>query len=90
MNYQRAATEAIKGFNVYRKSPLIHEIEEGAQFRRLTVYESSGTSQQLTHCLFGLEFCDPMGANYREIMICVYLKDGEILRDVRLYTLNNI
>lgn len=94
MNYQTAAKLAIKEWDAYRRSTLIKEIEKGAQFRRLTVYESSGWSNKLSSVLFGLEFCDKNGENYREIMISVAVpKSGTCktpLVDVRLYTISNI
>ena len=90
MDYQRAAAEALKGWNAYRKNPAVKEIAKDSQFRKLTVYESSGNASALDYCLFGLEFCDKDGTNYKEIMIAVYVKDGAILQDVRLYTISNI
>ena len=93
LNYQTAAREAIKAFDAYRKSICVKEIEKGAQFRKLTVYESSGTADNLGHVLFGLEFCGPEGDNYREVLVSVNLvklessNTYEILSDVRLYTI---
>ena len=91
MNYQQAATRAIKEWDRYRKSSLIKEIEKTAQFRQLTVYESAGTENKLSHVLFGLQFCSKDGDNYREIMISVnYLEDSKAyMDDVRLYTITS-
>ena len=89
MNYQQAANHAIKAFDAYRRSKIVKEIEYKAQFRRLTVYESSGCGNKLTSVLFGLEFCDKEGSNYREVMISVY-QDEKIYTDVRLYTITSI
>lgn len=94
MNYQTSAKLAIKEWDAYRRSALIKEIEKTAQFRKLTVYESCGKGNKLTSVLFGLEFCDKNGENYKEIMISVAVpKSGTCktpLVDVRLYTISNI
>jgi hypothetical protein len=93
MNYQTAAKEAIKAFDSYRRSTLVKEIENTAEFRQLTVYESTGCNNKIRHVLFGLQFCSKNGDNYREIMISVF--DNSYLQhpatgystDVRLYTI---
>ena len=87
MNYQQAANNAIRAFDAYRRSKIVKEIEFEAQLRRLTIYESSGCGNKLTSVLFGLEFCNEEGSNYREVLIGVSEVNGEILRDVRLCTL---
>lgn len=90
MNYSTAANNAIRAFDAYRKSAFVSEIEKTAELRTLKVYESSGSGNNLNHVLFGLEFCDQEGSNYREVLISVDLVNGEILRDVRLYTIQKI
>lgn len=93
MNYQSAAKEAIRAFDTYRRSPIVKEIESTAEFRQLTVYESTGCNNKIRHVLFGLQFCSKNGDNYREIMISVF--DNAYLQhpttgystDVRLYTI---
>ena len=91
MNYQQAANHAIKAFEDCRRNKIliVKEIEFEAQFRKLTVYESSGCGNKLTSVLFRLEFCDKEGSNYREVMISVY-QDEKIYTDVRLYTITSI
>lgn len=69
MNYQKAALTALRKFEWARG--LFVSIEDGAQFRKLTVYESAGHDGSLTYVLFGLEFCDAEGSNYREVFIRV-------------------
>lgn len=92
MNYQQASKEAIRAFDAYRRSRIVKEIERTAEFRKLTVYESSGNANDLQHVLFGLEFCSENGDNYREVLISVsYLKDFKAFEtDVRLYTIEKI
>ena len=87
LNYQTAATVAIKEFEAYRKLNCVKEIEKDAQFRQLTVYESNGRGDKLTFVLYGLQFCGPEGDNYREVMIGVGLYDGKAVADLRLYTI---
>ena len=87
MTYQTAAAKAIQAWDRYRKSSRVKEIEETAQFRRLTVYESGGNEHGLTHVLFGLEYCSKDGDNYREINISVHHSwsdQVEYTTDVRL------
>ena len=86
LTYQTAATVAIKEFDYYRKS-LVKEIENDAQFRQLTVYESNSRGGKLTFVLYGLQFCSAEGDNYREVMIGVGLYDGKAVADLRLYTI---
>lgn len=96
MNYQMAAKEAIRAFDTYRRSRIVKEIENTAEFRKLTAYESTGLGNHLSKVLFGLEFCDKNGENYREILISVF--DGNKLEhptegfftDVRLYTITAV
>ena len=98
MNYQNAAKEAIRAFDAYRRSRIVKEIERTAEFRKLTTYESTGVGNNITHVLFGLEFCDKNGENYREILISVVdgmsiegpVKTKGFLTDVRLYTITKV
>lgn len=57
MNYQTASMRALKCFEVCRKSTICELIEKDAQFRKLTVLESTGYSGKLNHVLFEIEFC---------------------------------
>jgi hypothetical protein len=91
MNYQQAAIRAIKEWDRCRKSSLVKEIEKTAQFRTLKAYESSGSGDNITHVLFGLEFCSKDGDHYREVMVSVnYNPDTKAyFDDVRLYTIQD-
>ena len=95
MNYQTAAKEAIRAFDSYRRSRIVKEIENTAEFRKLVVYESTGQGNKLTQVLFGLEFAAKDGDNYREVLISVVdamstsVPVKGFLTDVRLYTITN-
>ena len=94
MNYQQAAAKALKEFDYHRRATVVKKIENTAQFRQLTVYESSGTGTKLSHVLFGLQFCSEEGDNYRELMISVdeleFHHKKSIVTDLRLYTIQKI
>lgn len=92
MNYQQAATKAIQEWDRYRKSSLVKEIEKTAQFRKLTMYESSGSGDKLSHVLMGIEFCSKDGDNYREVLVSVNYSEEtkSYFTDVRLYTIESV
>ena len=85
MNYSTAARRAISAFNQLRgrvpESSTGETIEKSAEFRRLTVLESSRSSKGLDHVLFELEFCSKQGDNYRSVWIRVNSK--ETILDIR-------
>lgn len=81
MNYSTAASKAIRAFNQLRgRLPVSHStgetIEKTAEFRRLTVLESSGSHDKLCAVLFELEFCSKEGDNYRTVWIRVHPKES--------------
>lgn len=69
MNYETAANKALRKFEWAKKNR--PEIPADSQFRTLKVYESSGTGSRLSYVMFGLEYCDKNGENYRECIIRV-------------------
>lgn len=83
MDYQKASTLALRKF-CWAIGLMPHAIEDGAQFRQLTVLESSGTSKNLTYVLFELQFCSKDGDNYRRVMIRV--RNSEMGMDAELDT----
>ena len=82
MNYSTAARKAINAFNQLSGKVPFNDvgltIEKGAQFRKLTVLESSGTGAKLQHVLFELEFCDKNGENYRSVWIRCSAKESSL------------
>lgn len=92
-NYQVAAREAIRAFDAHRKSDSVKEIAKTDEFRTLKAYESGAKENNIYYVLFGLEFCDYTGDNYREILIAVYhhpKEGGLVTSDVRLYTITSV
>ena len=87
MNYQNAAVAAIRAFDYYRKNGLVPEIEREAEFRSLTVYESSGNQGGLTYVLFNLEFSNKDGKNYSHVEISCFVSGGKVIADVLVGTL---
>ena len=83
MNYSIAARKAIRAFEILKGRVATTSegltIEKSAQFRSLTVLESSGSGNKLHACLFGLEFCSKDGDNYRNVWIRVYSEGGSVL-----------
>lgn len=75
MNYQNASLLALKKFEWARKVNMPYAIELDAQFRKLTVLESSGYSDNLTYVLFEIEFCGKEGNHYRTVWIRVRNSD---------------
>ena len=70
MNYQNASMLALKKFN-WARGLMPYAIEKDAQFRQLTVLESSGYAEKLTYVLFEIQFCSKDGDNYRRVWIRV-------------------
>ena len=66
MTYEKLLTIALRGLKAFKKSA---KQFSNYQFRRATVYESSGLDGNLIHALFGFEICDEHGENYHEITI---------------------
>ena len=72
MNYQKASMLALKEFECVRKlNSHSIGIEKDAEFRKLTVLESSGNSDYLDYVLFEIEFCAKSGDHYRTVWIRV-------------------
>ena len=75
MNYQTASMKALKCFETVRKSMRCDLIEKDAQFRQLTVLESTGRSDDLCSVLFEIEFCGKDGDNYRIVWVRVHFDE---------------
>lgn len=73
MNYQTASMCALKKFEWARK--LNMQIEKDAQFRQLTVLESTGYANKLTYVLFEIQFCGKDGEHYRAVWVRVRCDD---------------
>lgn len=82
MTYTVAAKRALKGYEHAQRVINDYRINKKDQFRSLTVYESTGTAKSIKSALFGIQFCDENGSNYREMLI--YVNETEI--DIREIT----
>ena len=72
--YESMTIKAIRWFSNWKKSKeakVNGYASRTDEFRKVTMYESSGDSQGLASLLLGIEYCDAEGSNYREVMVVV-------------------
>lgn len=81
MNYQNASMLALRKFD-WARGLMPAAIEEDAQFRQLTVMESTGYADRLDYVLFEIQFCSKEGDHYRTVWVrvrnSVYGMDAEL------------
>ena len=82
MTYTVAAKKALKGYEHAQKVINDYRINKKDQFRSLLVYESSGSKNGIKSALFGVQYCNEYGSNYREVLI--YVDDSGSI-DIRTF-----